>query len=97
MLITNAQQQQPTAYGDEKMQLGFTLKFSNDSWYPTVDISGFKSLTGESVNIQKKMVLSFSAPGKITSGDITVSTNPWCALSTALESSEVSSGIFDIK
>ncbi|EKZ5286389.1 hypothetical protein REV77_004000 [Klebsiella aerogenes] len=79
------------------MQLGFTLKFSNDSWYPTVDISGFKSLTGESVNIQQKMVLSFSAPGKITSGDITVSTNPWCALSTALESSEVSSGIFDIK
>lgn len=79
------------------MQLGFTLKFSNDTWYPTVDISGFKSLSGASVDIQEKMALSFSAPGKITEGDITVSTNPWCALNTTLESTEISSGVFDIK
>ncbi|WP_139536394.1 hypothetical protein [Klebsiella spallanzanii] len=43
------------------------------------------------------MVLTFSAPGKITAGDVNVSTNPWCELKTNIESSEVSSGVFDIK
>ena len=79
------------------MQLDFTLKFTDDTWYPTVDISGFSTANGQSVDIQEKMVLSFSAPGKITEGDITVTTNPWCAIKAAVESSEVSSGIFDIK
>jgi hypothetical protein len=79
------------------MQLGFTLTFSNNPWYPTVDISGFKSLSAASVDIQQKMVLSFSAPGKITEGDITVTTNPWRALNTTIASSEVASGVFDIK
>lgn len=50
------------------MQLDFTLNISNDTWYPTADISGFKSTTGASVDIQEKMVLTFSAPGKITAG-----------------------------
>lgn len=79
------------------MQLDFTLNISNDTWYPTADISGFKSTTGVSVDIQEKMVLTFSAPGKITAGDVNVSTNPWCELKTNIESSEVSSGVFDIK
>ncbi|VUS61878.1 hypothetical protein [Klebsiella spallanzanii] len=79
------------------MQLDFTLNISNDTWYPTADISGFKSTTGASVDIQEKMVLTFSAPGKITAGDVNVSTNPWCELKTNIESSEVSSGVFDIK
>lgn len=79
------------------MQLDFTLQFTDNAWYPTLDINNFKSTTGESINIQEKMVLSFSAPGKITEGDITVTTNPWCELKTAIESSEISSGIFDIK
>ncbi|WP_434662703.1 hypothetical protein ACMYSL_10625 [Klebsiella sp. MISC125] len=79
------------------MQLDFTLNISNDTWYPTADISGFKSATGASVDIKEKMILTFIAPGKITAGDINVSTNPWCLTSTNIESSEVSSGIFDIK
>ncbi|WGL57755.1 hypothetical protein [Kluyvera intermedia] len=79
------------------MQLDFTLQFTDNAWYPTLDINNFKSVTGSSINIQEKMVLSFSAPGKITEGDITITTNPWCELKTAIESSEISSGIFDIK
>lgn len=79
------------------MQLDFTLNFHNDTWYPTVDISGFKSTTGASVDIQEKMILTFSAPGKITAGDITISTNPWCELKTNIETSEISSGVFDSK
>lgn len=79
------------------MQLDFTLNFHNDTWYPTVDISGFKSITGASVDIQEKMILTFSAPGKITAGDITISTNPWCELKTNIETSEISSGVFDSK
>lgn len=79
------------------MQLDFTLNFHNDTWYPTVDISSFKSTSGASIDIQEKMILTFSAPGKITAGDITVSTNPWCELKTNIESSEISSGVFDIK
>lgn len=79
------------------MQLDFTLKFTDDTWYPTVDISSFTSTEGQRVDIQEKMVLSFSAPGKITEGDITVTTNPWCAIKTTVQSSEVSSGIFDVK
>ncbi|EJV4167232.1 hypothetical protein N6D82_004197, partial [Salmonella enterica] len=67
------------------MQLDFNLNFHNDTWYPTVDISGFKSTTGASVDIQEKMILTFSAPGKITAGDITISTNPWCELKTNIE------------
>ncbi|HCM2052002.1 TPA: hypothetical protein N3A37_004648, partial [Salmonella enterica subsp. salamae serovar 56:z10:e,n,x] len=79
------------------MQLDFTLNFHNDTWYPTVDISGFKSTTGANVDIQEKMILTFSAPGKITAGDITISTNPWCELKTNIETSEISSGVFDSK
>lgn len=79
------------------MQLNFALNFSNDTWYPTADISGFKTATGASVDIKEKMVLTFSAPGKITEGDINVSTNPWIALTTKIESSEISTGIYDIK
>lgn len=79
------------------MQLDFTLNFHNDTWYPTVDISGFKSTTGASVDIQEKIILTFSAPGKITAGDITISTNPWCELKTNIETSEISSGVFDSK
>lgn len=79
------------------MQLDFTLQFTDDTWYPTVDIHSFTSTEGQPVDIQEKMVLSFSAPGKITEGDIIVTTNPWCAIKTTVQSSEVSSGIFDIK
>lgn len=79
------------------MQLDFALQFKDNAWYPTLDINGFKSTAGGSINIQEKMVLSFSALGRITEGDITVTTNPWCELKTAIESSEISSGIFDIK
>ena len=79
------------------MQLDFTLNFSNDVWYPTVDVSDFKSISGGNVDIKEKMVLTFSAPGKMTVGDINVSTNPWMSLNTQVESSEISSGIYDIK
>jgi len=79
------------------MQLDFTLQFTDNAWYPTLDMNGFKSTTGASIDIQEKMTLSFTAPGKITEGDITIATNPWCALKTSIESSEVASGIFDIK
>lgn len=79
------------------MQLGFELTFSSDTWYPTVDINNIKSTTAEVIDIKEKMVLTFSAPGKVTAGDITISTNPWCELKTDIETSEISSGIFDIK
>lgn len=79
------------------MQLDFTVNFSNDVWYPTVDMSGFKSRSGAAVDIKEKMVLTFTAPGKITEGDITVSTNPWRELKTAIAANEIASGIYDIK
>ncbi|MEO3989430.1 hypothetical protein [Pseudocitrobacter cyperus] len=79
------------------MQLDFAVKFSDDVWYPTVDITGFKSRTGINVDVKEKMVLTFTAPGKITEGDITVSTNPWREIKLALESNEISGGVHDIK
>lgn len=79
------------------MQLDATLNFSNDTWYPTLDITGFKAVSAAGIDIKEKMVLTFSAPGKITEGDINVSTNPWIALKTQIESSEISTGIYDIK
>lgn len=79
------------------MQLDFTLNFNNDTWYPTLDITDFKAKAGAGIDIKEKMVLTFSAPGKITEGDITISTNPWRELKTQIESTEVSNGVFDIK
>jgi len=79
------------------MQLNFTLQINNDSWYPTVEIKDLKTLSGDKANINKKLVLQFTAPGKMTSGDITVSSDPWYAFDSQVESSEISNGIFDIK
>ncbi|WP_318378596.1 hypothetical protein [Enterobacter sp.] len=78
------------------MQLDFTLNINNDTWYPTADISGFKSKTGGRIDIKEKLILTFSAPGKITEGDITVSSNPWIYFKTQIESTEVGKGVFDI-
>lgn len=79
------------------MQLDFTLKITDDAWYPTAEINNFKSKTGDSINIKEKLELVFSAPGKITEGDVTVSSSPWSAFSTKIEASEVAGGVYDIK
>lgn len=79
------------------MQLDYTIQFSNDVWYPTADITHFKSKTGGNIDVKEKMVLTFTAPGKITEGDITVSTNPWRELKIDLESNEIAGGVHDIK
>lgn len=78
------------------MQLDFTAKFSDNAWYPTVDLTGFKSRTGIAIDVKEKMVLTFTAPGKITEGDITVSTAPWREIKLALTANEIAEGINDI-
>ena len=79
------------------MQLQFKLNMINDAWYPTLDLNEIKSTSGGAVDIKEKLVIVFSAPGKITAGDINVETNPWKPLGTKVESTEVGGGIFDVK
>lgn len=79
------------------MQLDFTLNISDDTWYPTADISGFKAKPGNSIDIKEKLVVTFTAPGKITEGDINISSDPWLAFNTKIEASEIGGGLFDIK
>jgi len=79
------------------MQLDFALNISDNDWYPTADIDGFKTKSGASVDIKDKLIVTFSAPGKITEGDINVSSDPWMAFNTKIESSEIGGGLFDIK
>ena len=75
------------------MQLDFTHSITNDTWYPTADLRGFKAKSGGSVDIKQKLVLTFSAPGKITEGDITISSTPWREFKLNIESSEIDNGV----
>lgn len=79
------------------MQLQFKLNMTNDAWYPTLDLNEIKSTSGSAVDIKEKLVIVFSAPGKITAGDINVETNPWKPLGIKVESTDVGGGIFDVK
>lgn len=79
------------------MQLDFTHSITNDTWYPTADLRGFKAKSGGSVDIKQKLVLTFSAPGKITEGDITISSTPWREFKLNIESSEIDNGVYDYK
>ncbi|MBW7984038.1 hypothetical protein [Enterobacillus tribolii] len=79
------------------MQLTFSLSINDNAWYPTAELTGFKSESGGSADVHNKMVLVFTGPGKVAEGDINVESSPWREFKKTVESSEVGSGLFDIK
>ncbi|VVD95750.1 hypothetical protein PHO31112_01860 [Pandoraea horticolens] len=80
------------------MQLTFDRpSIKDDAWYPTADLTGFRSASGGGAEIQKALVISFTAPGKPTGGDVNVEATPWRAFGVTIEASEVGGGIFDVK
>ncbi|MEL4012861.1 hypothetical protein [Dryocola clanedunensis] len=79
------------------MQLDFTLNITDDTWYPTAEIKNFKSKSGEAVNINEELIIVFSAPGRVTEGDVTVTSDPWSSFTAEIEAREVGSGIYDTK
>ncbi|MFJ2994574.1 hypothetical protein [Pandoraea sp. NPDC087047] len=80
------------------MQLIFdTPRIEDNAWYPSAELTGFKSASGGGVEIQNALVISFTAPGKPTKGDVNVESTPWRAFDVTIEEDEVGRGIFDIK
>ncbi len=77
------------------MQLDFTLAITDNDWYPTAELSDFKTQSGNIPDIQDRMMLVFTGPGKMTAGDVSIECRSWINFDIMVEATEVGGGEFD--